>query len=151
MCPLCDADYVDATGIISHLETGGCSVARFTRKTLYGFLLAADPDSVFTKSKLDPPMNIQRRHRQNRRGWWECSICRREFYDWHDLNQHLNSPFHEQCLYHCPNDDECDREFTTLAGVFNHMQGGYCGYMSYNDVQKRMKSILSVFKALRRR
>ena len=142
---------MDAAGVISHLEGGHCSVARLTRESLYDRFQEADPDCVFTNEELDPELKMQQRHRKTRNGWWECSLCKREFFQWGDLIQHLESPFHQPRFYHCPNDEECHREFTTLAGVFSHLQHGQCSYLSFGAVQDKMKNVLKAFKATRKR
>ncbi|KAF4821373.1 hypothetical protein CGCSCA4_v008871 [Colletotrichum siamense] len=57
------------------------------------------------------------------------------------LNQHLNSPVHQQSLYHCPN-RHCGREFTTLAATMNHLESESCGFMRFEAVQQNVGRIL---------
>lgn len=56
---------------------------------------------------------------------WECYLCNREFRKKDDLDRHLNSPRHNEELYHCPRLD-CGKEFMTLSGMMQHFESQTC-------------------------
>ncbi|KAK1676916.1 zinc finger protein [Colletotrichum godetiae] len=115
-CPFCRQTSDTATGLIHHLERGACPSAPLDRDKLYQAVRARDPNG-------------------------ECYLCHRAFSTLKGLNQHLNSPIHQQKLYHCPN-HRCGREFTTLAAAINHLESESCGYMRFKAVQQNVGQIL---------
>lgn len=72
--------------------------------------------------------------------FWECYICHREFSTAAALSQHANSPVHKQKIYHCPN-RSCEKEFTSLAGLFNHLESESCGFMRFEKVQRKVVDV----------
>ena len=72
---------------------------------------------------------------------YECYLCKRLFQSLASLNQHLSSPVHQQDLYHCPN-SKCKKNFTTLAGVINHLESEACNFMRFDAVQSTTQRIL---------
>lgn len=65
---------------------------------------------------------------------YECALCARGFNTLSALNQHLNSPAHEQRLYRCPGRG-CGREFIVLSGLVQHVESESCGVMRFANVQ----------------
>lgn len=77
------------------------------------------------------------------RGSWVCYLCQRNFATSQALNQHINSPAHQQDLYHCPNTNRvCNKEFSTLAALFNHLESESCGYIRFANVQQKVGHVL---------
>lgn len=75
---------------------------------------------------------------------WECYICHREFNKRGSLDQHLNSPVHQQAVYRCPNNrSRCGKEFSTLAALFGHLESEACGFMRFEKVQKQVGNVLT--------
>ena len=75
-------------------------------------------------------------------GEYECYICHDLFPYLSSLNQHLDSPRHQRDLYHCPN-RSCLREFTTLAGLINHLESESCRFMRFQAVQNGIRGLFS--------
>lgn len=48
-----------------------------------------------------------------------------------------------QEIYHCPNKVRCGSQFTTLAGMFNHLESESCGFIKFNGVQRNVAGILA--------
>ncbi|KAI8960344.1 hypothetical protein F5Y11DRAFT_330302 [Daldinia sp. FL1419] len=63
------------------------------------------------------------------------------------LNRHLNSPIHQQPLYHCPRNTR-RREFISLAGLMNNLESERCGYTWFEDVQRTARSIMGLNRLL---
>ena len=59
------------------------------------------------------------------------------------LNAHLNSSVHKQKVYHCPNTkSKCEKQFVTLAGLFNHLESEACAFMRFEKVQRQVRDVL---------
>lgn len=69
-------------------------------------------------------------------------MCHRDFNTRRALDQHLNSPVHQQKIYHCPN-RRCGKEFVALAGMFGHLESESCSFMRFENVQKHVGNVLS--------
>lgn len=52
----------------------------------------------------------------------------------------LNSPVHEQNLYHCP---KCNKQAKTLAALVSHFESERCGIMAFDMVQKNIEGIVT--------
>lgn len=72
---------------------------------------------------------------------YECYICNRHFHLLDGLNNHLNSPIHQEKIYHCPN-SKCRRMFTVLVGLMSHLESGSCRYMRFRDVQRQVMQVV---------
>jgi len=115
------------------------------RDKLYEAVRRRDPNGIISKKLLTWPGSTS--YEATERAWnyrvgaYECYLCHRLFRQLAHLNHHLNSPAHQEKLYHCPN-SPCKREFTTLAAVMNHLESQSCGYMRFEAVQKYVKRIV---------
>ncbi|KAK3940854.1 zinc finger X-chromosomal protein [Diplogelasinospora grovesii] len=85
------------------------------------FVRSKDPDGAITKNLI---------------GWYGSMQVL------HSLNQHLNSPAHQENLYHCRH-RSCGKEFTTLAGIINHIESESCGCTRFENVQRSIRSMVS--------
>ncbi|KAI1631316.1 hypothetical protein F4809DRAFT_177822 [Biscogniauxia mediterranea] len=146
-CPLCKNNFATATGLTHHLETGSCPrAANINRDTLYKFVRSKDPGGVMTKNLIDWPGSTQYEANDRSYNWarsgWECYLCHRLFNNLRGLNQHLNSPTHQEKLYHCPK-PACIKEFTTLAAIINHLESEACGFTRFENVQQNIKNVIS--------
>ncbi|KAJ1337210.1 GDNF-inducible zinc finger protein 1 [Microdochium nivale] len=144
-CPFCDRAYATATGLAHHIETGSCSNApNLNRDQIYRMIRSRDTSGVMTKNLLDwHGSNEYEATSQSWNGYgYECYLCHRSFNSLHGLNQHLNSPVHQQALYHCPKQD-CRKDFKSLAGLLNHLESETCGYMRFSSVQTQVQGMIS--------
>ncbi|KAF4415801.1 hypothetical protein FACUT_13114 [Fusarium acutatum] len=145
-CPFCPAHYNAASGIVHHLEQGACPNAPLDRDTLHQEVRRRDPtgsicnrllvwQETVTYQATALAFNIHY-------GQYECYFCGDLFRQLSSLNQHLASPRHQQELYHCPN-RKCHREFTTLAGVANHLESESCRFLRFEAVQNGIRGFFS--------
>ncbi|KAK3896692.1 hypothetical protein C8A05DRAFT_39760 [Staphylotrichum tortipilum] len=146
-CPFCRTAFTTATGLVHHVERGGCrGAAGLDRDTLYKYVRSKDPNGVITNNLIDWYGSTQYEATDSaynyRRGGWECYLCHRLFALRTGLNQHLNSPVHQENLYHCPNRG-CGKEFTTLAAIINHLESESCGFTRFNNVQRGINDMIS--------
>ncbi|KAF4974952.1 hypothetical protein FZEAL_8215 [Fusarium zealandicum] len=146
VCPFCRAKYGAASGLTHHLERGCCPRAPLDRDTLYKEIRRCDPNGVISNRFLEWNGTISyeatelawnRRYQQ-----YECYLCHTLFKHLSGLNQHLESPRHQQKLYHCPN-RACFKEFTTLAGLINHLESESCSFMRFEAVQNGVRGLVS--------
>jgi hypothetical protein len=78
---------------------------------------------------------------------YECFLCNATFRTLSRLNQHLQSPRHEDKIYRCPKAD-CRTEFVTLSGLCQHVEGGSCGVRMFRRVRDTMDSLTRGFNML---
>ncbi|KAL2128841.1 hypothetical protein VTI74DRAFT_8573 [Chaetomium olivicolor] len=145
-CPFCPATYTTAAGMTHHLERGACPRApHLNRDEIYRFVRSKDPNGVISKHSITWHKNAPT-YSATEMAWngcfYECYFCEREFSSLHGLNQHLNSPAHQETLYHCPKPG-CRTEFKTLGAIINHLESESCGVMCFETVQRRIGDIVS--------
>lgn len=144
-CPFCDACYTAATGLCHHLERGSCPNApNLNRDAIYRIIRSRDPSGVISNNLIGWYGSDQYEASEN--SWngsaYECYLCSRDFRTLYSLNQHLSSPIHQANYYHCPNRG-CGKQFTTLAGIMNHLESESCNFMRFRDVQKKVHDLVS--------
>ncbi|KAI8631287.1 hypothetical protein F5Y19DRAFT_25785 [Xylariaceae sp. FL1651] len=144
-CPFCKGSYTTAAGLAHHLESGSCPNApNLNRDELYKAIRSRDPSGVITKKLIGWQGSTH--YEATTQTWngyyYECYFCHRQFNTLPSLNQHLQSPIHQQKLYHCPNRAGCGKEFTSLAGVSNHLESESCGFMRFESVQSNFQGIM---------
>jgi hypothetical protein len=66
---------------------------------------------------------------------WVCYICKKCFKSSRALESHLNSPVHQEKVYHCLKRG-CPKEFHSLASLFNHLESESCGFIRFEGVQQ---------------
>jgi C2H2 type zinc-finger (2 copies) len=147
-CPFCGGAFTTASGVSHHLETSSCPSARnLNRDALYKALRARDQHGLITKKLLQSKELDTIDTYATFRTWngyaYECYLCHRDFHSLRALNQHLNSPAHQQKYYHCPNKRGCGKDFVTLAALFNHLESESCGFMRFENVNKSANEFLT--------
>ncbi|KAI1767305.1 hypothetical protein GGR53DRAFT_137955 [Hypoxylon sp. FL1150] len=145
-CPYCKIGFATATGLAHHLEGGGCSRAPFlNRDEVYKVVRSKDPLGLISKKLIGWTGSLV--YKATDRAWnggaYECYFCHREFYRLNSLDQHLNSPAHQQALYHCPNRNGCGKEFKSLAAIMNHLESESCSYTRFEAVQRTVGDLMS--------
>ncbi|KAI9435085.1 zinc finger protein [Lactarius indigo] len=78
---------------------------------------------------------------------YECFLCHSTFRTLGRLDQHLQSPTHDQKIYKCLNPD-CRIEFVALSALCQHVEGGSCGVRVFKQVQNAMESLTRGFNAI---
>ncbi|KAM4061858.1 putative zinc finger protein [Hirsutella rhossiliensis] len=144
-CPFCKNDFATAAGLTHHLEAGACSDARdLNRDAMYRFVRGKDPCGLISKHLIGWTGSAE--YEASNRAWngtaYECYLCHRAFRLLAGLNQHLNSPRHQQALYHCPN-YMCAMDFRSLAAVINHLESEACGCTRFETVQRKIGDMVS--------
>jgi hypothetical protein len=146
-CPFCKVNYTSASGLIHHLERGSCSQApKLNRETIHRMVRERDLHGVITNKQIEWKNEENVRYSATDRAFngshWECYLCHRTFKSVQALNAHL-SPVHQQKVYHCPNvKGQCGKQFTTLAGLFNHLESEACVFMRFEKVQQQLGAVL---------
>jgi hypothetical protein len=78
---------------------------------------------------------------------YECFLCHSTFKTLDRLNQHLQSPRHDEKIYKCPKLD-CRVEFVTLSALCQHVERGSCGVRMFKQVQNAMESLTRGFNEI---
>ncbi|KAL1607157.1 hypothetical protein SLS59_002861 [Nothophoma quercina] len=147
-CPFCKRGFATATGVTHHLESGSCPKARsLNRDTILAEIRRRDPNHVITKKLLtyhqtESSITATSASWNPHIGMYQCYLCHKGFHELKSLNSHVNSPAHEEKVYHCPG-RMCGREFRALAALFNHLESEICGAVRFEAVQRNVGGILS--------
>ncbi|KAI1183624.1 hypothetical protein F5B17DRAFT_443299 [Nemania serpens] len=113
-CPCCTSSFTTATGLAHHLETGSCPKATgLNRDVVYNLIRSVDHNGLIAKNLI---------------GWHGSTT--------YEASERANK------LYHCLNRGGCGKEFTTLAGVCNHLESETCGVISFQTVQRHFQGML---------
>ncbi|KAL1846010.1 hypothetical protein Daus18300_014385 [Diaporthe australafricana] len=142
-CPFCKRGFTTATGLVHHIEGSSCPQARgMDRDAVYRVVRQKDPSGVISKNLIG--WKGSDTFEATDRAWnpyldaYECYFCSRQFSRLSSLNQHLQSPAHQQNLYHCPG---CPKEFVSLAAIINHFESESCGYTRFSTVQTGVRGL----------
>ncbi|RFN50083.1 zinc finger protein [Fusarium flagelliforme] len=137
---------IHPTGLSHHLERGACPRMSMNRHKLYKYIKNRDPKGSLTNKTLawegEKTYSINPRLAWNH--WvkaYECYLCHKLYSSLHGLKMHLESPRHQQKLYHCMK-PSCSREFTTLAALINHLESEVCKLVRFQQVQKVVERIV---------
>ncbi|KAJ5368825.1 uncharacterized protein N7496_008585 [Penicillium cataractarum] len=146
-CPFCKARFVSTSGVSHHLETSSCPQAQsLNRTSIAQMVRRADPHGIITNKFIEYPDHDEGTYTATRAAYngqaWECYICHRQLASSNGLNQHANSPVHQQSIYHCPNQGRnCTKQFVSLAGFFNHLESESCGFIRFENVQAAQRQL----------
>ncbi|RDA94279.1 hypothetical protein CP533_0570, partial [Ophiocordyceps camponoti-saundersi (nom. inval.)] len=149
-CPYCPRSYVTATGLVHHVESGNCPGARcFDRDQIYRIIDFVDTDGLMCNRphQWTGSYEYQVGERCYNGYSYECYLCNRQFDRLGQLEQHLNSPTHQEALYHCQN-TRCDQQFKSLAGYINHLESEACGVTRFENIQGQVDDLLRGRKLL---
>ena len=142
-CPFCSRCFTIVSGLSHHLETSSCPNARnLSRETIHKALRERDQSGLITKKQLEWHQETWAKEGAWNGEYYECYLCHREFRQMADLNKHINSPVHQQKIYHCPN-GRCGSEFVSLAGLCNHLESESCGFMRLERVQHNASNLFT--------
>ncbi|RHZ46007.1 C2H2-type zinc finger protein [Aspergillus thermomutatus] len=147
-CPFCKVNYTSASGLTHHLERGSCPRAPgLNRETILRVVREHDPHGVITNKQIEwhkeDIVEYSATNSAFNGSSWECYMCHNKFKTVNALNAHLNSPVHKQKVYRCPNlKGKCEKQFVTLAGLFNHLESEACAFMRFEKVQLQVRGVL---------
>ena len=129
-CPWCPDKFTNLTGVTLHLESGKCP-SGIDRQKIDNYCRQVDRDHNFTNRLIEDhtpgtytPAVATNTSWKESRGCFVCCICHRGFPSLIALNRHLNSPVHQQKIYHC---FRCQHEFVALSALVNHLESETCG------------------------
>jgi len=155
----CNRAFVSHSALVTHFESGTCK-SRMTREQLDRLVVRTDTNNYITNparllpgplGRYEPPANTVTWATE--RSWnalsmaFECFLCHKTFNTLPRLNQHLQSPVHQDKIYRCPKSD-CRTKFVTLSGLCQHVEGGSCGVRMFRQVRDVMDGLTMSFNAL---
>ncbi|KAH9168393.1 hypothetical protein EDB89DRAFT_1992280 [Lactarius sanguifluus] len=148
--PKCNRSFVSPAALTHHFESGACR-SGMTREQLNRLVVRADGNNYITNparliggptGEYEPPMTTSAWATEL--SWngmkYECFLCHSTFKSLGRLDQHLQSPTHDQKIYKCPKPD-CHVEFVALSALCQHVEGGSCGVRVFRQVQNAMESL----------
>jgi Zinc-finger of C2H2 type len=143
-CMGCDRTFPTISAMTIHLESGICPSGA-TRQKVNNAIRLHDRNNLITERLLTYPDSTGRTEVWATSAAWnghafECYFCDREFRSLRSLNQHLQSPVHEQKLYHCP---KCAVKFNLFSGLVQHVESESCGIARFTQVKNAMDLITS--------
>ncbi|EWG45080.1 hypothetical protein FVEG_06014 [Fusarium verticillioides 7600] len=107
------------------------------RRKLYRYIKNRDRRSIITNREL--AWHGEKTYVINPTAAWnpwskalECYLCHKLHTTLFGLKKHLESPRHQQSLYHCVK-RSCGKEFKTLAALINHLESESCRIMRFQQ------------------
>lgn len=156
-CPgrSCNASFVSAAHLVAHCESGACP-SGVTRKAVDRLVASIDRGNIITNPgrMVESSDSFVTQTWATSRSWngdaYECFLCHKEFKLLSALNQHLQSPAHQDNQYRCPPAwNGCRAQFKTLSGLMQHVESESCDVERFkrrftkviNDVTKGIKML----------
>ena len=149
-CPFCTQMFKTPSSIAMHIESG-CH--RISRRQV---------TAAVHQLKIVPEISINRRIEGSSSNaarlvsWsaneaafngsaYECYLCHNTFRTLDRLNQHLQSPTHDESEFRCPH---CRSEFQLISGLVQHIESESCGMARFRDVTSHFDSLTEKFSRL---
>ena len=152
----CSRSFSSYARLALHFESGTCP-SGMTREQLNRLVVRADKNNFITNParllggpggyEPRPSATVWATELSWNGEWYECFLCNAEFRTLDSLNRHLQSPRHDSKIYRCPKSD-CRKEFVTLSGLCQHVEGGSCGVRMFSQVRNTMKSLTGGFNRI---
>jgi len=141
-CPGCTRTFPSISAMTIHLESGTCRSGA-TRKTVDDHVRSLDPHHRVTMPLLTYPGAAEHAETWATQAAWngsafQCYFCSRDFRLLQHLNQHLQSPVHQQKMYCCP---RCKAQFKLFSGLIQHVESESCGISRFKETQALMNGI----------
>ncbi len=76
---------------------------------------------------------------------YECYLCHDTFKTLDRLNQHFNSPVHDDTEFRCP---QCRKEFKVISGLVQHIESGSCGIARFKEVTRHFENLTHQFRRM---
>jgi hypothetical protein len=139
--------FISGPALARHLESGACR-SGVDRQTVNRVVRSYDTNNVITNpARMITNGAAPREVRYSSTGaaWngdaYECYLCHKEYRTLIALNQHLSSPAHEEKMYVCPL-PACRAGFTTLSGLWSHIESEKCGVSKFKVVRNTLDGIV---------
>ncbi|TFK75429.1 hypothetical protein BDN72DRAFT_832306 [Pluteus cervinus] len=156
-CPLCGQAFRVPSSIPMHIESGACQ-GGITRHHVTAAVHNMNIiPSISASRLLTGPTNLvysvqptiyYLATKQAFTGTaFECYFCRRQFRQLRALSAHLNSAAHDKDNFKCPN-RRCNKEFTLISGLVQHIESGACGLARFGQVQRLALALTAKFSRL---
>lgn len=154
-CPMdgCGMMFTSPAMLALHLDQGNC-VSGMNHRKVNEYVVRYDRNNVITNpSRLigGPSGEATTSYVATDRSWngnaFECYLCNRDFTQLAHLNQHLNSPRHQEKIYRCPRSD-CPKEFSTLSAIMQHVESQSCEAYRFRAVQDLWKGLNSNLRTI---
>jgi len=148
-CPFCNNLFKAPSAIAMHVESGCHKITRH------------QVTDAIHKLKIVPLISVNRRieeagrprrlitysanHRSFNGSAYECYLCHNTFKTLDRLNQHLNSPAHDDTEFQCPH---CKTKFKLISGLIQHIESEACGIARFKEVTRHFESLANQFRRM---
>ena len=145
--------FITEAHLILHCESGTCP-SGVTRQAVDRVVARIDRGGIITNPARMIENTVVTQTWATERSWngyaYECFLCHKDFRTLNALNQHLQSPAHQESKYRCPPAwDGCRAQFKTLSALMQHVESGTCGVERFrrrftnviNDVTQGMRTL----------
>ncbi|KAL9712286.1 hypothetical protein Ac2012v2_005363 [Leucoagaricus gongylophorus] len=148
-CLFCDNMFKTPSSIAMHIESG-CHRINRHQVTAAAHKLGIIPQISIPRrieglSKQPQLVNWFANENSFNGYSYECYLCHSTFKTLDRLNQHLNSPTHDESEFHCPH---CGSEFQLISGLVQHIESESCGIARFQHVAKHFESLTQSFTRL---
>jgi len=173
-CSWCDKQFGTLSALVFHWEAGSCPVRYLNKHSVDEAMLLENgkPGSHSTITTIITEHYLQSRGNERhlpapptlatpktlrdrspsdiRLGYlYKCSQCWKKFKTLRDIEAHLSSPIHHEKVYQCPLSLEgCGKQFATLSGLLQHLEGVARCDLVRNQEASRVLLIYRIFKHL---
>ncbi|KAF7297535.1 putative zinc finger protein [Mycena indigotica] len=148
MCPWCHQSFATRPAAVAHLESGGC-VSGANLESIIDWISTHDIRSMITVQpravRGDYPdfklALLDLKDPASNHDGLPCPICFTEFPSRSALEQHLKSPRHGATTFIC-RAPECERRFTTLSGLWAHVESMQCDAWNCEDMKTAIEQLV---------
>ena len=151
-CKFCSRVFISGPDLASHLESGSC-VSGINRHGVNDIVRAYDTRNIITNPGRMISGSTTTTYRATSASWnpyagaYECYLCHKYYATLRSLNQHLESPRHEEKIYVCPG-NSCRVEFATLSGLWRHIESEKCGIKKFAVVRDTLDGLVGKMKSI---
>ncbi|KAF5344092.1 hypothetical protein D9758_008819 [Tetrapyrgos nigripes] len=153
-CPLCKRMFKSPSDIANHIESGchrnitrhhvAAAIHQMEIKPPISLRQIAAGESAVANSVVTTYVATQMAFNGTA---YECYLCHREFQTLQALNQHLNSPVHDEEQFKCPH-KTCGKEFTVVSALIRHIESESCGLAKFQTVERYADLLTAQFSRL---
>ncbi|XP_006458908.1 hypothetical protein AGABI2DRAFT_115875 [Agaricus bisporus var. bisporus H97] len=149
-CPFCKNTFKSPSAIAMHIESGCHKINRHQVTAAVHKLNIIPQISVDRRigGTAKPPthlVTLSANERAFNGSKYECYLCHSTFTSLDRLNQHLNSPTHDELEFRCPH---CRSEFQLISGLVQHIESESCGIARFKQVVDHFENLTRSFSRL---